>query len=239
MEHYKKRIIKEFDDLLYNNSYLYSGNIRIASIEDITNYDTKQIYCYIRGPIDSPFENGIFKISIRISENYPYTSPTIKFITPIYHPNLSNETHFSLFNDLDWSPSLTIRSVIITIYSLMVKPLTSLICDNSNKYSIKNPIIDIFLKDNNSWKNRAKEYTDKYATHKLWNIVTHGLYINENIMYLLFLGKHFEKEKNIPSDIWKLYVMPYIIGKVGHCIITRYNNKYKSVSDRYYYNLIT
>lgn len=238
MEHYKKRIVKEFDDLLYNNSYLYSENIRIASIKDITNYDTKQVYCYIRGPKDSPFENGIFKISIRISENYPYDSPTIKFITPIYHPNLSSETHFSLFSNLDWSPSLTIRSLIITIYSLLVEPLTSLICDDSTIDNIKKPIIDIFLKDSNSWKIRAKEYTDKYATHKLWNIVTHKLYINENknIMYLLFLGKHFEKEKNIPNDIWITYVMPYIIGKVGHYIITRYN---KSISDRYYYNLIT
>ena len=264
MDHYKKRKKKEFEDLLYNNSYLYSGNTRIASIEDITNYDTKQIYCYIRGPKDTPFENGIFKVSIKISENYPYVPPTIKFITPIYHPNLYRKQHYHLISESEWSPALTIRSVIITIYSLMVEPLKCLICDESNNTDItdnidntnnsirdnKKKIIDIFLKDYQEWKFRAKEYTEEYATPKLWNITTHKLTINyiknKNIKYLLWLGKFFGIEKKILNDIWIFYIMPHIIGKVGPNIITRYNSEYTSISDRYSnnytyncYNLIT
>ena len=43
----------------------------------------------IVGPVGSPYENGLFILSIKFPETYPTVPPEIKFETPIYHPNIS------------------------------------------------------------------------------------------------------------------------------------------------------
>ena len=43
---------------------------------------------YIKGPPDSPFENGWFKLDFHIPQNYPIECPKVKMITKCYHPNI-------------------------------------------------------------------------------------------------------------------------------------------------------
>ena len=43
---------------------------------------------YILGPKDSPFEEGVFKLKIELSENYPIDPTKMFFITKIFHPNI-------------------------------------------------------------------------------------------------------------------------------------------------------
>lgn len=64
-------------------------------------------------------------------ENYPFDPPRVKFTTPIYHPNVSNEGGICLsilFKscswDNGWSPALSITSVLISIMVLMGEPAT-------------------------------------------------------------------------------------------------------------------
>ena len=47
---------------------------------------------YIRGPPDSPYEDGWFKLRYDIGANYPQNPPKIKFATRVYHPNVHFET---------------------------------------------------------------------------------------------------------------------------------------------------
>eukprot|EP00049_Salpingoeca_infusionum_P001504 m.48783 g.48783 ORF g.48783 m.48783 type:complete len:197 (+) comp11060_c0_seq2:252-842(+) len=48
----------------------------------------------IFGPPGTPFEDGIFKLSMKFTEEYPDKSPTVTFVTPVYHPN-STSSHLS------------------------------------------------------------------------------------------------------------------------------------------------
>ncbi|RCH83067.1 hypothetical protein CU097_001539, partial [Rhizopus azygosporus] len=46
----------------------------------------------INGPIESPYEGGTFLLDIKLHENHPFQPPQIKFITKVYHPNVSSQT---------------------------------------------------------------------------------------------------------------------------------------------------
>jgi ubiquitin-conjugating enzyme (huntingtin interacting protein 2) len=46
----------------------------------------------INGPSGTPYENGVFDVDILISGEYPFAPPKMKFITKIWHPNVSSQT---------------------------------------------------------------------------------------------------------------------------------------------------
>ena len=46
----------------------------------------------IKGPSGTPYENGVFDVDILIDGEYPFAPPKMKFITKIWHPNVSSAT---------------------------------------------------------------------------------------------------------------------------------------------------
>lgn len=46
----------------------------------------------IVGPQGTPFEGGTFLINIVIPPGYPFEPPKMKFVTKIWHPNISSQT---------------------------------------------------------------------------------------------------------------------------------------------------
>ena len=42
----------------------------------------------LKGPLNTPYENGSFSINVMITSFYPVYVPTIKFVTKIYHLNI-------------------------------------------------------------------------------------------------------------------------------------------------------
>ena len=42
----------------------------------------------IIGPEDTPYENGVFRLSVRVPDRYPFEPPNVTFQTKIYHPNI-------------------------------------------------------------------------------------------------------------------------------------------------------
>ena len=46
----------------------------------------------INGPPGTVYEGGIFEIDITIPKQYPFEPPKMKFITKVWHPNISSQT---------------------------------------------------------------------------------------------------------------------------------------------------
>ncbi|CAI4227492.1 unnamed protein product [Auanema sp. JU1783] len=91
---------------------------------EILNDSLTDIKGTIKGPPDSPYEGGTFDISIVIPEQYPFIPPKAKFITKIWHPNISSQTGIICLDILkdQWAASLTLRTVLLSIQSLMCSP---------------------------------------------------------------------------------------------------------------------
>ena len=58
---------------------------------------------------DSPYQEGVFFLTIHFPTDYPFKSPQVAFTTRIYHPNINSNGSICL--DIlrsQWSPALTI-----------------------------------------------------------------------------------------------------------------------------------
>ncbi|KAM7376323.1 hypothetical protein PAMP_006065 [Pampus punctatissimus] len=63
----------------------------------------------IMGPSDSPYQGGVFFLTIHFPTDYPFKPPKVAFTTRIYHPNINSNGSICL--DIlrsQWSPALTI-----------------------------------------------------------------------------------------------------------------------------------
>ncbi|KAI0775591.1 ubiquitin-conjugating enzyme/RWD-like protein [Trametes elegans] len=76
------------------------------------------------GPEGTPYEGGRFQVDIQIPDNYPFQPVKMKFITKVYHPNVSSASGAICLDILKdaWSPVLTLKSTLISLQSLLCSP---------------------------------------------------------------------------------------------------------------------
>ena len=57
-----------------------------------TSTSLKTWTCLLRGPISTPYETGVFALSIYVPPEYPLQPPIVKFVTKVFHPNVHPRT---------------------------------------------------------------------------------------------------------------------------------------------------
>ncbi|CDU15894.1 hypothetical protein YYC_00133 [Plasmodium yoelii 17X] len=123
-----------------------------------SDYNLYEWEAIIKGPKDSPYEGGKWKLSIKCKSTYPIDPPMITFITKVFHPNV-NFTTGALCMDIlktNWSPAWTIQSLCRAILFLLNEPNAEspLNCDAGNL---------IRFGDIKGFNSMAKMYTKEYA----------------------------------------------------------------------------
>lgn len=133
-DHRRNSNINRNNSLLHNLLLTIEKEIVIMKNEVEINNDN---YCFfqddkdllkikiaINAPVDSYYTKGIFQVDICIREGYPSEKPGVKFLTKIFHPNISFEN-----GDLDeeilakiWRPSLSIAKFVGILRNLLIKP---------------------------------------------------------------------------------------------------------------------
>jgi ubiquitin-conjugating enzyme E2 D/E len=85
----------------------------------IRSNDPIELIGVIFGPVQSPYEGGIFFLKINLF-GYPFKAPLIKFITKVYHPNIDKKGTISIsILKNDWTAALTLHKVLLSICSLL------------------------------------------------------------------------------------------------------------------------
>ncbi|CAI5760572.1 unnamed protein product [Candida verbasci] len=148
-----KRIAKELEECRQDTQ---SGvTLKLNNENDLTH-----LTGYFKGPPGTPYENGLFQISIDIPNDYPFKPPQMKFATKIYHPNISSVTGAICLNILKdkWTPVLTLKSTLISLQLLLQSPEPN---DPQDAEVAKH-----FLSNKQGFEETAAYWTKIYATTK-------------------------------------------------------------------------
>lgn len=90
----------------------------------------------LRGPADTPYENGVFRLSIDCSTDYPLSPPSMTFVTKVFHPNVHFRTGDICLDILkkEWSPAWGLQAACRAVLALLSDPDADspLNCDAGN-----------------------------------------------------------------------------------------------------------
>ncbi|KAH0511497.1 Ubiquitin-conjugating enzyme E2 C [Microtus ochrogaster] len=77
----------------------------------------------IHGAAGTVYEDLRYKLSLEFPSGYPYNAPTVKFLTPCYHPNVDTQGNICLDILKDkWSALYDVRTILLSIQSLLGEP---------------------------------------------------------------------------------------------------------------------
>lgn len=114
----------------------------------------------VLGPEDSPYSQGLFQLEILVPDNYPFSPPSIRFVTKVYHPNIDDKGRICL--DLlkmppkgSWRPTIGIEGLLIAVRMLLANP-------NVND-PLMTEIADECRNNKAEFEGNAKRFTEKYA----------------------------------------------------------------------------
>ena len=118
--------------------------------------DLYQWHATIMGPEDSPYQGGVFFLTIHFPNDYSFKPPKIGFTTRIYHPNINSSGSICLdILKSKWSPALTISKVLLSICSLL--------CDPNPEDPLVPEIARVFKNDKKKFTELGRDWTRKYA----------------------------------------------------------------------------
>ncbi|KAG9011781.1 hypothetical protein FRB90_007081 [Tulasnella sp. 427] len=130
-----------------------ASNVEINLVED----NPFHLIGTFPGPPDTPYEGGRFSVDIVIPDSYPFQPVKMKFITKVYHPNVSSASGAICLDILKdaWSPVLTLKSTLISLQSLLCSPEPN---DPQDAEVAKH-----YMTSRSSFNDTARYWTEIYA----------------------------------------------------------------------------
>ncbi|KAK3292682.1 ubiquitin-conjugating enzyme/RWD-like protein [Chaetomium fimeti] len=119
----------------------------------------QEFYVKFKGPSETPFEGGIWKVHVELPDQYPYKSPSIGFVNRIFHPNideLSGSVCLDVINQA-WSPMFD----MINIFEVF---LPQLLRYPNPSDPLNGEAAALLLRDSKMYEAKVKDYVSRYAT---------------------------------------------------------------------------
>ncbi|MCJ1444537.1 MAG: Ubiquitin-conjugating enzyme E2 8 [Stictis urceolatum] len=139
----------------------------------------QEFYVRFKGPDETPFTGGLWKVHVELPDQYPYKSPSIGFVNRIFHPNideLSGSVCLDVINQT-WSPMFDMINIFEVFLPQLLRypnptdPLNgeaaALLMRDPKSYDtkVKGAVsMFILLLETETDRTNLSEYVSKYAT---------------------------------------------------------------------------
>jgi ubiquitin-protein ligase len=119
----------------------------------------------MEGPFQTPYAGGAFELSLNFPANYPFSAPTLRFVTPIYHyaVNTQGRMCLALLHDL-WSPAVTLIQVLSAMHALVANPKG---VDPNSELSQRSWLSELLRVDAQTYADNAVAATTQDAAHSV------------------------------------------------------------------------
>ncbi|KAF8498534.1 ubiquitin-conjugating enzyme/RWD-like protein [Russula emetica] len=149
-----RRVPKEI--ALCNNDYK-TENISVELMDDSPFH----LRGSFQGLQDSPYEGGNFEVDIVLPDDYPFSSPKMKFITKVYHPNISSSGAIPIYiPNYRWTPAITLPIFLIALQFFLCIPE---LCNPEPDYPVDAEVAKLFASSRKAFEDTARNWTRMYA----------------------------------------------------------------------------
>ncbi|XP_077390463.1 cell division cycle 34 homolog a isoform X1 [Festucalex cinctus] len=107
--------------------------ITLVNESDMYNWEVA-----IFGPPNTHYEGGYFKALLKFPVDYPYSPPSFRFLTNMWHPNIYengevcisilhppvDDPHSGELPSERWNPTQNVRTILLSVISLLNEPNT-------------------------------------------------------------------------------------------------------------------
>jgi len=142
----------------------------------IDEQNVSQLVATVEGPQGTPFADGVFKVKICLTKDFPAHPPKGFFLTKIFHPNVGPNGEICV-NTLkqDWNAKMGIRNVLLTIRCLLIHPNPEsalneeagrLLLENYSVYEARARLMTEIYGSLNKPKTAQKPLTDRPSTSR-------------------------------------------------------------------------
>ncbi|KKA21564.1 UBC8 functions in catabolite degradation of fructose-1 [Rasamsonia emersonii CBS 393.64] len=152
------KLMSDYEVTLVNDNINHMRDVGLELV--LTDLTCRQeFYVRFKGPEETPFAGGHWKIHVELPDQYPYKSPSIGFVNRIFHPNideLSGSVCLDVINQT-WSPMYD----MINIFEVF---LPQLLRYPNPSDPLNGEAAAMLMREPKSYESKVREYVAKYAT---------------------------------------------------------------------------
>uniref|UniRef100_A0A8C4WZ71 Cell division cycle 34 n=1 Tax=Eptatretus burgeri TaxID=7764 RepID=A0A8C4WZ71_EPTBU len=107
--------------------------VALLNESDLANWEVA-----IFGPPETLYQGGYFKAQMTFPQDYPYSPPSFRFLTKMWHPNVyeNGDVCISILHPPTddpqsgelpserWNPTQNVRTILLSVISLLSEPNT-------------------------------------------------------------------------------------------------------------------
>lgn len=152
-----KRVISAEEENVLDMQFIKLKTSKILPIANCSYIDNDKTHWQVifLGTESTPYENGYFKIELIFNNVFPKNGPEAKFITKMFHPNISANGHVCMDLLNYWNEKTSMEDVIYGILEILDNPVPE------NGYN--NEARKLLEENYEKYMETVDEYTAKYA----------------------------------------------------------------------------